>query len=73
LHREGWRLVNVDVIIFAQEPKLGPVKADIRRSLAQLLRLDVAAVNVKAKTGEGVGAIGRAEAISCQAVVLIDH
>jgi 2-C-methyl-D-erythritol 2,4-cyclodiphosphate synthase len=73
LHREGWRLVNVDVIIFAQEPKLGPVKASILRSLAQLLRLDVAAVNVKAKTGEGVGAIGRAEAISCQAVVLIDH
>ncbi len=73
LTREGWRLVNVDVIIFAQEPKLGPVKADIRGNLARLLALDVGAVNVKAKTGEGVGAIGRAEAISCQAVVLIDR
>jgi 2-C-methyl-D-erythritol 2,4-cyclodiphosphate synthase len=70
---EGWRLVNVDVIIFAQEPKLGPLKADIRRNLAQLLGLEVMAVNVKAKTGEGVGVIGRAEAISCQAVVLIDR
>jgi 2-C-methyl-D-erythritol 2,4-cyclodiphosphate synthase len=73
LARGGWRLVNVDVIIFAQEPKLGPVKADIRRNLAELLGLEVTAVNIKAKTGEGVGAIGRAEAISCQAAVLIDR
>jgi 2-C-methyl-D-erythritol 2,4-cyclodiphosphate synthase len=63
----------VDVVLFAQAPKLGPVKADIRRHLAGLLGLDPAVVNVKAKTGEGVGAIGRAEAISCQAVVLIDR
>jgi 2-C-methyl-D-erythritol 2,4-cyclodiphosphate synthase len=73
LNQAGWQVVNVDVIIFAQEPKLGPVKADIRRRLAGLLRLDAGAVNVKAKTGERVGAIGRAEAIGCQAVVLIDE
>jgi 2-C-methyl-D-erythritol 2,4-cyclodiphosphate synthase len=72
LNHAGWRLVNVDVIIFAQEPKLGPVKADIRRHLAGLLGLPADAVNVKAKTGEGVGSIGRAEAIGCQAVVLIE-
>jgi 2-C-methyl-D-erythritol 2,4-cyclodiphosphate synthase len=72
LNREGWRVVNLDVIVFAQEPKLGPVKADIRRSLAELLGIDPAAVNVKAKTGERVGHIGRAEAIACQVVVLID-
>jgi 2-C-methyl-D-erythritol 2,4-cyclodiphosphate synthase len=73
LNQGGWRLVNVDVIIFAQEPKLGPVKAEIRRHLAGLLGLDPGAVNVKAKTGERVGAIGRAEAIGCQAVVLIEE
>ncbi len=72
LKRAGWRVVNVDVIIFAQEPKLGPVKTEIRKKLAELLGLEVGAINVKAKTGEGVGAIGRGEAISCQAVVLID-
>jgi 2-C-methyl-D-erythritol 2,4-cyclodiphosphate synthase len=72
LNQRGWRLVNVDVIVFAQEPKLGPVKADIRRSLAGLLGLDAEAVNVKAKTGEKVGHIGRAEAIGCQAIVLIE-
>jgi len=73
LNRAGWRVVNVDVTIFAQEPKLGPVKATIRRHLAELLALEPDAVNVKAKTGERVGAIGRAEAIGCQAVVLIDR
>ena len=73
LNQDGWRVVNVDVIVFAQEPKLGPIKADIRANLASLLALDAACVNVKAKTGERVGAIGRAEAISCQVVALIER
>lgn len=71
LTRLGWSVVNVDVTIFAQEPKLGPVKARIRDSLARLLGLAAAQVNVKAKTGERVGHIGRAEAIACQVVVLV--
>src|SRR5262245_50191366 len=73
LNRDGWRVVNLDVIVFAQEPKLGPVKAAIRRSLADLLGVEVGVVNVKAKTGEKVGHLGRAEAIACQAIVLIDR
>jgi 2-C-methyl-D-erythritol 2,4-cyclodiphosphate synthase len=72
LNRAGWRVVNVDVTVFAQQPKLGPVKALIRDSLANLLGLERDAVNVKAKTGEGVGHIGRGEAIACQAAALID-
>ncbi len=71
LNQAGWRPVNIDVIVFAQEPKLGPLKARMRQRLAELLEIDASAVNVKAKTGEGVGTIGRGEAISCQVVVLI--
>lgn len=71
LTRGGWHVVNVDVTIFAEQPKLGPVKDQIRRKLAELLALDVGAVNVKAKTGERVGHIGRGEAIGCQAIALI--
>ncbi len=67
----GWRVVNADVTVFAQEPKLGPLKADIRASLARLLGIGVGDVSVKAKTGEHVGHIGRGEAIGCHAVVLI--
>jgi 2-C-methyl-D-erythritol 2,4-cyclodiphosphate synthase len=72
LNRDGWRVVNVDVIVFAQEPKLGPLKGALRDNLARLLGVAAGDVNVKAKTGEKVGHIGRAEAIACQAVVLID-
>lgn len=68
----GWAAVNLDVTIFAQEPKLGPVKLLIRENLARLLGLPAEAVNVKAKTGEGVGHIGRGEAIACHAVVLLE-
>ncbi len=67
----GYAVGNLDVTIFAQEPKLGPVKAAIRDHLAELLGVPATAVNVKAKTGERVGHIGRAEAIGCQATVLL--
>ena len=73
LNRNGWRPVNLDATVFAQEPKLGPVKAAIRDNLARLLGLPADAVNVKAKTGEKVGHIGRGEAIGCHAVVLIER
>jgi 2-C-methyl-D-erythritol 2,4-cyclodiphosphate synthase len=73
LHKLGYGVVNVDVILFAQEPKLGPVKQMIRANLARLLAVDPGVVNVKAKTGEKVGHIGRAEAIGCQVVALIEQ
>lgn len=68
----GWRPVNLDVTVFAQVPKLGPIKAAIRANLADLLGLPADAVSVKAKTGEHVGHIGRGEAIGCHAVVLLE-
>jgi 2-C-methyl-D-erythritol 2,4-cyclodiphosphate synthase len=73
LNQLGWKPVNVDVTILAQEPKLGPVKAAIRENLARLLDLPPDSVNVKAKTGERVGHIGRGEAIATQATVLISR
>ncbi|HEV3167971.1 MAG TPA: 2-C-methyl-D-erythritol 2,4-cyclodiphosphate synthase [Isosphaeraceae bacterium] len=71
--RAGWRPSNCDFIIQAQEPKLSAHKPAIRNRVAELLRLDPSAVNVKAKTGERVGHIGRAEAIACQAVILAER
>jgi 2-C-methyl-D-erythritol 2,4-cyclodiphosphate synthase len=72
LKAKGYRVGNVDVTVFAQEPKLGHHKGKMRTHLAHMLGLDEDAVNVKAKTGEKVGAIGRGEAIGCQVAVLID-
>jgi 2-C-methyl-D-erythritol 2,4-cyclodiphosphate synthase len=73
LEATGWTLGNADVTIFAQQPKLGPVKDAIRASLAGILDVAPERINVKAKTGEHVGHIGRGEAIGCHAVVLIEQ
>jgi 2-C-methyl-D-erythritol 2,4-cyclodiphosphate synthase len=69
--RGGWGVGNCDVVIHAQEPKLTLQKPAIRSNLADLLQVELSAVNVKAKTGELVGPIGRGEAISCEAIVLL--
>jgi 2-C-methyl-D-erythritol 2,4-cyclodiphosphate synthase len=72
VHAAGWRIVNLDCTVFAQRPKLAPYKAAIRQRLAELVGLPVEAVNVKAKTGELVGPVGREEAMSADAVVLME-
>ncbi len=71
LRQLDWNVGNVDVTIFAQAPKLGPAKQQIRANLAALLQIPLDSVSVKAKTGEHVGHIGRGEAIGCQASVLV--
>ncbi len=68
----GWRVVNVDCIVFAQRPKLGPHKAQIGRRLAELLGVRPDQVAVKAKTGEGIGEVGREEVIAAQCVALLE-
>lgn len=67
----GYRVGNVDIIIHAQQPKLGPRKAQIQASVAELLGVAADAVGVKATTNEGLDAIGRGEAIGCWASVLL--
>ena len=69
----GWCLINLDCTIFAQRPKLGPHKLAIRQRVSELVGLPVDAVNVKAKTGELVGPIGREEAMSADAIVLMER
>ncbi|MFM7162671.1 MAG: 2-C-methyl-D-erythritol 2,4-cyclodiphosphate synthase [Planctomycetaceae bacterium] len=68
----GYRPVNLDCTIHAQRPKLSPWKLIIRARLAQLLELDETRINVKAKTGERVGPVGREESMSADAVVLVE-
>jgi len=70
--RAGWRATNCDVIVHAQRPKLLAHKPAMRANVARLLGLDEGAVNIKAKTGEHVGPVGRGEAIQCEAVVMIE-
>ena len=72
VHQAEYRIVNVDCILFAERPKIAPVALEIRRSIAAILSVLPEAVGVKAKTGEGVGPVGREEAISAQAVALLE-
>jgi 2-C-methyl-D-erythritol 2,4-cyclodiphosphate synthase len=69
----GFAVHNLDCIIYAEKPRLGPLKARIRAGLAAILALDEARVNVKAKTMEGLGRIGEHEAIAAHAVVLLEE
>jgi 2-C-methyl-D-erythritol 2,4-cyclodiphosphate synthase len=71
LDKKQWEVVNVDVTIHAEAPKLGPLKGQIRRCIAGLLDIDFASVNVKGKTNEGLGEIGTGEAIAATAVALL--
>lgn len=64
----GFAVVNVDVTIHAERPKLSAHKEAIRGSLSQLLGIPRERIGIKAKTGEGLDAVGRGEAISCTAV-----
>ena len=66
-----WEVVNLDVIVHAQLPKLSPYKGQIKRQVAGLLETDFANVNIKAKTNEGLDAVGEGRAIACTTTVLL--
>lgn len=68
--RQFW-LVNVDITVIAQEPKLAPHRQNMITSLSDLLELPENRVNLKATTTEGLGYIGREEGIACHAVALL--
>ena len=72
VQQAGFRVANIDAIVFAQQPKLSPFKDAIRQRLAELLELSVDRVGLKAKTGEHVGPVGRLEAVMAETVVLLE-
>ena len=71
LAADGWRVVNADLTLLAQAPRIARHRADIVASVAALLGVDAGAVNLKATTTEGLGSIGRAEGLAAMATVLI--
>lgn len=67
----GYAIVNLDCIVFAQRPKIGPHRDPICTRIAEILGVTKEQIGVKAKTGEHVGEIGREELIAAQSVALI--
>jgi 2-C-methyl-D-erythritol 2,4-cyclodiphosphate synthase len=68
----GWKIANIDCIVFVQRPKLLPHRQAVRQRLADILDIELERVGLQAKTAEGIGAIGREEAIAAQCVVLLE-
>lgn len=71
IRAKGYAACNLDVIVHAEAPKMSPYKRRISESIASLIGLTPEDVSVKAKTNEGMGPLGHADAIACTAVALI--
>jgi len=72
VNKLGWRIVNIDCIVFAQRPKLLPFRQTIRERLADILEIEPEQVGLKGKTGEQIGVVGKEEVINTQCVVLLE-
>lgn len=73
LAEKGWRPVNVDATLIAQQPKLAPHAAAMVANVAADLGIPADCVNIKGKTNERLGYLGREEAIEAQAIVLVER
>ena len=73
VRRAGWSVVNVDVVIATEGPRIGPHRAAMRAAIAKLLAVEVDAVNVKGKSLEGLGALAGGMGVAVQAVCLLER
>ncbi len=73
IHANGFSVTNIDAVVIAERPRLGPRIAAMRESIARTLDIESSRVNVKATTNEGLGSLGSGQAIAAQAVALLDE
>ena len=73
LREKGWRVVNADVCLIGERPKIGPHRERMRERIAPCLGIRAEDLNVKATTTEKLGFTGRGEGLAAQAIVLIDR
>jgi 2-C-methyl-D-erythritol 2,4-cyclodiphosphate synthase len=67
------RVVNIDSTVMLESPRLRPYIQTMRESLASVVGIDPSLISIKAKTGEGLDAVGRREAVTAQAIVLMEQ
>ena len=73
LKARGYRVGNIDTVIVAQAPRLGPHLSAMQKKMAETASIDPDCVNVKVKSGEGLDAVGREDGIHAHAVCLIER
>ncbi|MDD5634276.1 MAG: 2-C-methyl-D-erythritol 2,4-cyclodiphosphate synthase [Candidatus Omnitrophica bacterium] len=73
MDEEGYRVINLDSIVIAAEPKIGPYREEMIRTISNTLKILHKDVNIKGKSSNNVGPVGDGEAIAAYAVVLVDN
>ncbi|HMA59931.1 MAG TPA: 2-C-methyl-D-erythritol 2,4-cyclodiphosphate synthase [Halanaerobiales bacterium] len=73
MFNNNYTLINADLILLAEKPKIKKYKNKIEKNLSEILKVDTTQINIKATTTEGLGFIGRVEGIGAQAVVLLEN
>jgi 2-C-methyl-D-erythritol 2,4-cyclodiphosphate synthase len=73
VHREGFTIGNIDTIIFAEAPKIGPYRKMMQEKLASTVEVEPSCFNIKATTTEGLGFIGKGHGIGAMCVALLDY
>ena len=71
IRRKGFFIRNIDTIIFAEAPKIGPYRKKMQKNLANAIEVDPGCINIKATTTEGLGFIGKGEGIGAMSVALL--
>jgi 2-C-methyl-D-erythritol 2,4-cyclodiphosphate synthase len=71
VRQKGYTIQNIDTIIFAEAPRIGPYRENMQKNLARAVEVAPACINIKATTTEGLGPIGRGEGIGAMSVVLV--
>jgi len=71
--KKGFKVVNIDAVIAAEEPKIHPHRELIRKNIAKILNVDIDMVGIKGKTKEGLGFVGKREGIEVYAVALLEE
>ena len=71
VRQKGFTINNIDTIIFAETPKIGPYRKTMLENLARAVEVDPGCINIKATTTEGLGVIGKGEGIGAMSVVLV--
>lgn len=73
IYNVGYEIVNVDLTILAQQPKINPFKKDIKKQLSEILALEKQFINIKATTGEKMGFVGRKEGVAVQSIATLKY
>lgn len=73
IRKKGYRVNNVDTVVVAEKPRIADFAMEMKKNISDILEIDLSRVNIKATTNEGIGSIGKGEAIASFAVVTLEE